>query len=335
MVTPSLAIAIPTFERRETVLETVGYAIEAAAGHDMTVLVADNASTDGTVAALEERYSGRCEVIAGAANGGFVANFERLVDHCTADHLLLISDEETVAPGATLERLVTWMETADVDFAVAGPSRGVPDDRPLRPAEFWDATNYLSGCVFRMEALRESRDRIRAGLVDHRFDVLWELWPMYVVAVDLAIEGGNCRFFPESLYTQRARLSTRIESDHFGNVDARRVAADSEPLRARYKTLEARLVQAEARSELLRFKGGTLSRPEQSRRHREFVAVFDRSLGPLVLHRITRDYPSLQAPIVRGLRRETAPWRTLLRRVRAATAMRLRAVFAASQQGRS
>ncbi len=318
MSTPSLTIAIPTFERREAVLETVGIALRSTAGLDMKVLVADNASSDGTVSALDERYGGSCEVVAGDVNGGFIANFERLVDHCSTDYLLLLSDEESVAQGPTLQRLVRWLAREHPDLAVAGPIRGVDEDRPLRPDEFWEMTNYLSGCVFRMEALRSSRDSIRAALGTFRFDVLWELWPMYVFAVSRAIDGGTCRFFPEDLYERRVRLPTRIESEHFDTVGERRTAVRDEGLRARYKTLEARLVQAQARSELLRFKAATAKGPLQTRRHREFTKDFERGLAPIVLHRMTRDYPELQGPLVRGLRRETSRLRGPVRRVSAA-----------------
>ncbi len=305
MTPADLTIAIPTYRRRDTILETVALALDASQGLDIAILVADNASGDGTVEALRERFGEHCRVIAGEMNGGFVVNFERLVDGCTTEHLLLLSDEESVADTATLRRLLAWLEAERPDFAVPGPSREVHLERPLRTEEFWDATKYLSGCIFRMDALRESRERLREGLVAHRFDVLWELWPMFVVAMDLAIRGGSCRYFPHDLYSRRLHLPTMIESAHFGAVDERR-AAGVEPMRARYKTLEARLVQAQALAEFLTFQSRTISTRDETRRLAGFTASFEQGLGPMFLRRLASDYPALQAPLVRSLRRETS-----------------------------
>lgn len=106
MRTPSLTVAIPTWKRRDTVVETVGLALDAIGGLPIEVLVADNASSDGTFAAIECRYGAACRVVAGESNGGFSANFERLVDAADAPYLILLSDEEILAPRETLERLL-------------------------------------------------------------------------------------------------------------------------------------------------------------------------------------------------------------------------------------
>lgn len=316
MRAPSLTVAIPTWERRDTVVETVGLALDAIGDLPIEILVADNASADGTVDALETRFGSACRVVAGASNGGFSANFERLVDHAHAPYLMLLSDEETLAPGATLERLVGWLERTQPDVAVAGPNRGLTGERELRPAEYWDAMNYVSGCLFRMASLRLSRERLMAAPELPRFAVLWELWPMFPIAVDVRVRGGSCRTFPEALYTQRVTLPTGIENDRFGPEGERHAAEGSDRRRARYKTLAARLIQAEAMAELFAFERGTADGPAAVRCARAFDDWLESDLGRRVLNKIGQEHPALAGPIRRSVRREVSMSTTSVRWLR-------------------
>ena len=315
MRAPKLTVAIPTWERRDTVLETVGLALDAIGDLPIEVLVADNASSDGTVAAIESRYGAACRVVAGESNGGFSANFERLVDDARAPYLMLLSDEETLAPRETLEGLLGWLERTEPDVAVAGPNRGLIGERELRPAEFWDAMNYVSGCLFRMHSMQASRERLMAASQLPRFAVLWELWPMFPIAVDIRVRGGSCRIFPGTLYTQRVTLPTRIENDRFGAEGERHAAEGSDRRRARYKTLSARLIQAEAMAELFAFERDTADESSAVRRALAFDEWLESDLGRRVLNKIGQEHPALAGPIRRSVRREVSLTTTLARQL--------------------
>ena len=325
-VEPILTIAIPTYRRRETVLRAVAATSTLLRGLPVTVLVADNASDDGTAAALrafEPHPEGPgLDVIEGERNTGVLGNFLRLVDHCTTDHLLLLSDEDEPAGRDIIERLLARLEREHPDVLVASPPVLGPDERrsdDIAPADFWDALNLLSGPVYRTATLRRSADAIRAMASDTPIDGIWNLWPFYLVAVDARIAGGSCRWHPERLAVQREDLPTVVEDALFPTAtlapppQATGRAAD--PLRARYKTLEARLVQSEAFAHYLAARERDPVRPLDAAGRRtleEFRTISEARLLPTVTKRIRNDHPLLADTFVRGARVAHGP-RALLR----------------------
>jgi glycosyltransferase involved in cell wall biosynthesis len=321
-----LTIAIPTFQRRETVRTTVQQFRAVCADLPIRVLVADNASSDGTAAALSALTGDSdvaLDVVAGAENLGILGNFLRLAEHCSTSHLLLLSDEEGPVRSDVYARLIGHTEHWPRDVLVPAPSRGVdaPVGLPVTPEELWDATNYLSGIVYPVEELRSSIEAVRAIGEQQDIAAIWHLWPFYLVIVDMMLRGYECRWIPDDLYVRRERLATTVEDERFPAASAAAVVtvASRDPLRARYKTLEARLAQYSATATFLAARAamdGGVARNDILRR---FEHDLHRKVYPTVQRRLAAEHPQLAAAFLSGAATMSGPWerlRTLVRRIR-------------------
>jgi GT2 family glycosyltransferase len=90
---------------------------EAAQGLSMQVIVVDNASHDGSVALIRERYP-EVELVANAANVGFGRANNQAVPLVRGGHVLLLNTDAFLSPG-TLGTALAWMR-AHPDCGVLG-----------------------------------------------------------------------------------------------------------------------------------------------------------------------------------------------------------------------
>lgn len=305
-----LTLAIPTYRRRDTVIRAVEDAATMLAGLPVAILVADNASDDGTITALEALaarwHSPSLRVVNGERNTGILGNFRRLVEHCSTDHLLLLSDEVSPAGRDVIERLIARVQQEAPDVLVPSPGvlgATVQRSDDIDPIDFWDALNLLSGPVYRTEALKRSLAACDAVADRRPIAGIWNLWPFYLTAVDIRIAGGSCRWHPEDLHVQRERLPTAIEDPLFPE---RTRAPQPDALRARYKTLEARIVQAEATAHYLSARRDDPARPlDRAGRATldAFVEHQEERLFSTIEKRIRDDHAILHLAFVGGARR--------------------------------
>ncbi|HEX4953588.1 MAG TPA: glycosyltransferase family 2 protein [Thermoanaerobaculia bacterium] len=96
-------------------------------GSDLEAVLVDNASSDGSLALLAERFP-EVKVEASRENLGFAAALNRAAELARGDRLLLLNTDAWLAPGA-LRRLATRLDTAPRLGAVA-PRLAYPDGRP-------------------------------------------------------------------------------------------------------------------------------------------------------------------------------------------------------------
>src|SRR5688572_14951142 len=96
--TPSIAIIVLTWNGRELTLDCLR-SLEAVATPGAHAILVDNASRDGTVAAVRERYDDRITIIENTANVGFAAGnnvgIRRALED-GADFILLLNNDTIV-----------------------------------------------------------------------------------------------------------------------------------------------------------------------------------------------------------------------------------------------
>jgi N-acetylglucosaminyl-diphospho-decaprenol L-rhamnosyltransferase len=85
----------------------------------LSVTVADNGSTDGSVALMRERYGKRITVIENGANLGFGAGANRAIERTRAPYIFLLNPDAVVHDGAIAELLDFMKDHARC--AIAGP----------------------------------------------------------------------------------------------------------------------------------------------------------------------------------------------------------------------
>jgi GT2 family glycosyltransferase len=115
---PRLSIIIVTFNSRAHIDRCLGSLTEHAPAVDREVVVVDNASTDGTVAAVRARWTG-VRVIEAGDNLGF-ARANNLGIRQTSGGLILLLNPDTIVPAGSIDALIAALE-ARPDAAVAGP----------------------------------------------------------------------------------------------------------------------------------------------------------------------------------------------------------------------
>ncbi len=115
---PRLSIIIVTYNSMGHIDECLRSLVEHRPAVDHEIVVVDNASTDGTAAAIRARWNG-VRVIDAGANLGF-ARANNLGIQQTFGELILLLNPDTSIHARAVDRLVGALETRP-DVAIAGP----------------------------------------------------------------------------------------------------------------------------------------------------------------------------------------------------------------------
>lgn len=128
---PEIAIVIVNYNTRDEIIACVQSVLSTTTA-PLEIIVVDNGSVDGSVAALHE-FGDPVTVVEAGANLGFATGVNRGVEHSHAPWVLLLNPDTTVLDGAI---------DALVSFARAHPHYGVYGGRTLRP----DGSTDPSSC---------------------------------------------------------------------------------------------------------------------------------------------------------------------------------------------
>ncbi len=160
-----LAVAIVAHSNRALLLEALAALTGPGAPNEpYAILVLDNASEDGTCAAVREAYPA-VELIEQPFRAGFGANHNRLLAHSTADYHFVLNDDATVEPGA-IDTLVAYLD-AHPEVAIAAPAVIYPDGRHQATSfRFPDPATCLRSLVTLGQAGVEQRVTGTASAVD-------------------------------------------------------------------------------------------------------------------------------------------------------------------------
>jgi glycosyltransferase involved in cell wall biosynthesis len=191
-----LTIGIPTFERREIVCRRIADLIAAGTPEGAEVLVIDDASGDGTHAALERLCAGTgVRLLRNGSNLGYAGNVLRLFGECHTPYLLVASDDDTVlveclAPLAQLleERSPAFVST-ECRFGEQ-LYRGGHGTGPIEPAELLAASSHAPGLVYGVEACREAVAGVGARLAAG--SAAAHVYPQVMILASLLLGGARC-----------------------------------------------------------------------------------------------------------------------------------------------
>ncbi|HXV12659.1 MAG TPA: glycosyltransferase family 2 protein [Candidatus Krumholzibacteria bacterium] len=233
-VPPSVVVVVLTWNGRALTMDCLR-SLEAVATPNVRVMVVDNASTDGTAAAIRERYGERVEVVENASNlgyaGGNNVGIRRALDQ-GARFVLLLNNDTTVAPdfvdqllGATLDPAIGiaapkiyFAEPPDRIWYAGGEIslwRGAARHAGIREHDRGQHdtardVDYASGCA--LLARREVFERV--GLLD-------ESYRAYFEDADLCLRAARAGF--RVRYVPTAQVWHRISASTGGQVSRAKV----------------------------------------------------------------------------------------------------------------
>ncbi len=128
---PDLSVVIVSYHCRDDVLACVDSVLTGVFDHTLEVLVVDNGSTDGTVAALQAEF-GEVTVVEMGENAGFARANNRGIATSTGRHVLVLNPDTLVEAGA-LDLMIDWAD--DHPWAgVVAPGLVYPDGRDQQTA---------------------------------------------------------------------------------------------------------------------------------------------------------------------------------------------------------
>lgn len=114
---PEVSICVVTFRDRDNVIRCLE-SIEQHADRSHEVVLVDDASGDGTVAAVRERFPA-VQIHERSENGGLVAGRNDAVSRVRGDYVLMLDSDTELRPG-TLSALIDAF-AADPTIGLAGP----------------------------------------------------------------------------------------------------------------------------------------------------------------------------------------------------------------------
>jgi GT2 family glycosyltransferase len=234
-VPPSVAVVVLTWNGRDLTLDCLR-SLEAVATPHVRVIVVDNASSDGTVAAVRSRHRDRVDVIVNASNLGYAGGNNAGIRHALeggARFVLLLNNDTTVAPDFIDELLRPMQESNDIGITAPKIYYAEPPNRIWYAGgeiSFWRGTarhpgiretdrgqhdrardvDYASGCA--LLARREVFEKV--GLLD-------EGYPAYFEDADLCMRAARAGF--RIRYVPGAKVWHRISASTGGQLSRRKI----------------------------------------------------------------------------------------------------------------
>ena len=176
-----LTIAIPTYNRKEIIIETLEKMHESKVLHDVGLdfVISDNGSADGTYDALldfkNRRGCHNLQIMGSDKNYGYTANLKKVLFESSSKYTVIISDEDPINKENTIK---LWLELQVMDcgfvstlFHLDGRIyRGLknPENSVIVGNTIREMSNYLSGIVFNTKLGQLEWNRIQLYLEDPR-----------------------------------------------------------------------------------------------------------------------------------------------------------------------
>lgn len=201
-------IAIPTFNRADTILRRVEEILSLRLPSDVNLLIVDNHSPDRTYERLVERFGDSdVRILTNERNLGFAGNFLQLIDEAESEYIVVLSDEDQLHADAFRELMEFCRRTSPnmvSPRAQAGRNplyRGRAVTRGIEPDEFESASFYLSGLTFAARAAKEAASVVQTLIPDNSAATVY---PQVLVTALLVARGDS--YFLDALVSSQAEV---------------------------------------------------------------------------------------------------------------------------------
>jgi glycosyltransferase involved in cell wall biosynthesis len=159
--TPLVSVIVPTHDHERFIGETLD-SVFAQSYPNLQVIVSDDASTDGTVDLVRERYDGRVDLVTSAVNTGISGNFNRALAAVRGEYVAWLDGDDLMRP----HRIARQVQELQAQPGAAGC---VGDAEVLQ----WPSGEVLG----RFTTLVNGRPGVRSGGIELLFDPNYAMLP--------------------------------------------------------------------------------------------------------------------------------------------------------------
>ena len=201
---PDLTVSIVSSSQRELVLACLESLEPAVHGSlALEVVVLDNASDDGSVEAIRERFPW-ARVVAQEFRAGFGTNHNRVIRETRGRYVYLLSHDALVDPGS-LAPMISYMDSHP-GVAILAPALRYPDGRPQPSA--W---RFPSPAVAVLGALTLARAGVIQSVGNEPHPVDWAMGSALLIRRSALEEVG---LFDEGffMYSEETDLCRRLRA---------------------------------------------------------------------------------------------------------------------------
>jgi glycosyltransferase involved in cell wall biosynthesis len=215
---PMLTIAIPTFNRRASVL-ALAHEIGAVLRADQVeAVIVDDGSEDGTYEALfplQKLYPG-LRVLRNNSNLGYPHTFIRCLRESRAEWILISADDDRI-DFAALERAQRELDVSSADlystlcYDMNGHCyRGLREKRNVRPDELYKAFSHAPGLIYRRQAVVKILSVLTRALAEGSEAAL--LYPQVVLAAEFVVRNAASWLPAALVYVDQDMPSNIVDS---------------------------------------------------------------------------------------------------------------------------
>ena len=192
-----LTIAIPTYNRPDTVLKTVLKLLSFPNSNRVNILIIDNGSDVNIVDFFQDKLPklSNLSIKRFETNAGFHESFYRLFDECETEYLMSLSDEDYFDLSYLNEVLEILVSDSPNLLVVSAKNKSrflSKSNRTRLPLyRLKDETSYISGLIYKTRPVVENINFFRGLSNSEEFAFLY---PAVLVAFALALDGRCLRF---------------------------------------------------------------------------------------------------------------------------------------------
>lgn len=209
-----LTIAIPTFNRPDTLLDTLSKLLSFPNSHEVDLLVVDNGSDVDIELFINNklRNISNLSIIRFDTNEGFHESFYRLFEVCSSDFMMVLSDED-IFDLSRLTEVIKILESKSPNLLVVSSknkSKILTSSNNMKISSYRikDESTSISGLIFKTKPVKENLKFFRDMSNSEEFAYLY---PSVLVAYTLALS-GKCLRFKKAAIEYRTIIPTSIKS---------------------------------------------------------------------------------------------------------------------------
>lgn len=156
--TKTFSIAVLSYNRKDYLLLMM-QSILSQTYSDFSVTVYDNASTDGSVDALNTIHDSRLRVVKNEENVGWIGNANQALTDCQSDYLLLTHDDDLLKP-TLLEEYIKVIEDDESINLISCDADQIDKDGKITK------NNYVSNTYLKANTIRSGLGGFAKDYVD-------------------------------------------------------------------------------------------------------------------------------------------------------------------------